>query len=108
MIGQCRRRLNPSARMVLCESGEHGFKIRGAVVAQAMDKEGGSSGDAATRAASEVFSHAGGMCACQDFAQQATGIKTQRFGVLGQVFILERLLVFVKGVMHFPEAALRP
>src|SRR5437667_8709551 len=90
----------------LGERSEQRVEAARAVITLAVDEEGRRAIDAASDSASEIFPHASGVCAAEDFSHQAAGIETECHGVAGEVLIFKRVLIFEQDIVHRPKATL--
>src|SRR2546427_294925 len=90
----------------LCERGEQRVEAARAVITLAVDEEGRRAIDAASDSAPEIFPHASGVCAAEDFGHQAAGIETELHRVAGEVLIFKRVLIFEQNVVHLPKSSL--
>src|SRR6266576_1028605 len=94
-----------------CPSGAHRLGERadvvGAVVAFAVDEEGGRAGDAAQVGRVHVRGDLGLSGVIAQVASEPFGVQAELAGVADQVFGRQRVLVVQQLVVHLPELALR-
>ena len=77
-----------------------------AVVAAAVDEEGGRAGDAALVGARDVLADTRLVLAPAQLVGEAVDVEAELLGVAGEVGWGQRVLVAEQGVVHLPEFAL--
>src|SRR5690242_13062542 len=85
------------------ERREQGFEVGVAVVPFAIDEEGGGAVHATASAGAEILANAGLMGGGPDFRENALGIKTELVRVIAEGVVIERVLIFVQEIVHFPK-----
>src|SRR5262249_42158620 len=96
---------DPSVRRGF-QRGEERFEVPTALVAAAINEEGGRAGDAALTAAGDVRADAGGEGAVAEVAGEAVDVETEEGRVGDQIGLGEGGLVREEVVVHRPEGAL--
>src|SRR5262245_38788388 len=100
-----RCRLDPTGTYCLLrdlDGSEEGIEVVGAVVAEAIDEEGGRAVDAAAHPTHEILAHPALVRPTLHLGDEAVGIEADAGGVLDQVIVAERALMLEKRVVHLP------